>query len=142
MLKSLLLFGISVALCAAASAQLTFRWEQGNTHAYNSYRYKSIGFQNVVVQVADAPPLRYGVRKFAAFRIIVLNEDTKQRVELVRIGFPVTEAEEGGFQRRLSGRSSSRAANCSRKTLFFHGGTATKGSCCSMEPVEPGTRAL
>ena len=82
MLKSLLLFGIAVALCAEAFAQSTFRWERGNTYAYNSYRYKSIGFQNIVVQVADAPPMRYGVREFAAFRIIVLNEDKKRRVEL------------------------------------------------------------
>ena len=50
--KSLLLFGIAVALCAAAFAQSTFRWEQGNTYAYTGYRYKSIGFQNIVVQVA------------------------------------------------------------------------------------------
>ncbi len=82
MLKSLLLFGIAVALCAAAFAQLTFRSELGNTYTYNSYRYKSIGFQNIVVRVADAPPMRYGVREFAAFRIIVLNEDKKRRVEL------------------------------------------------------------
>jgi hypothetical protein len=82
MLKSLLLVGAAVALCAAAFAQLTFRWEQGNTYAYNSYRYKSIGFQNIVVQVADAPPLRYGARQFAAFSVIVLNEDKKRRVEL------------------------------------------------------------
>ncbi len=82
MLKSLLLFGIAVALCAAAFAQSTFRWEQGNTYTYTSYRYKSIGFQNIVVQVADAPPVRYGVRQFGAFRIIVLNEDKERRVEL------------------------------------------------------------
>ena len=82
MLKSLLLFGIAAPLCAVAFAQLTFRWEQGNTYAYNSYRYKSIGFQNMVVRVADAPPLRYGVREFAAFRVIVLNEDKQRRVEL------------------------------------------------------------
>jgi hypothetical protein len=82
MLKSLLLFGIAVALCEAAFAQLTIRWEQGNAYAFNSYRYKSIGFQNIVVQVADAPSLRYGMREFAAFHIIVLNEDKKRRVEL------------------------------------------------------------
>jgi hypothetical protein len=82
MLKSLLLFGIAVALCAAAFAQSTFRWEQPNTYAYNSYRYKSIGFQNIVVRVAEAPPLRYGARQFAAFRLIVLNEDKERRVEL------------------------------------------------------------
>jgi hypothetical protein len=82
MLKSLVLFGIAVALCAAAFAQSTFRWEQGNTYAYTSYRYKSIGFQNIVVRVADAPPVRYGARQFAAFPIIVMNEDKKQRVEL------------------------------------------------------------
>jgi|SRR5580698_2766346 hypothetical protein len=82
MLKPLLPFGIAVALCAAAFAQSTFRLEHGNTYAYNDYRYKSIGFQNIVVRVADAPPLRYGVRQFAAFRIIVLNEDKEQRVEL------------------------------------------------------------
>ena len=51
-------------------------------YAYKSYRYKSIGFQNLVVQVADAPPVRYGVRQFAALRIIVLNEDRVRRVEL------------------------------------------------------------
>jgi len=82
MLKFLLLFGIAVALCASVSAQSTFRWEHGNTNAYKSYRYKSIGFQNLVVQVADAPPVRYGVRQFAAFRIIVLNEDRVRRVAL------------------------------------------------------------
>jgi hypothetical protein len=82
MLKSLLLFGIAIALCAAAFAQSTFRWEQGSTYAFNSYRYKSIGFQNIVVQVADAPALRHGARQFAAFRIIVLNEDKKRCSEL------------------------------------------------------------
>jgi hypothetical protein len=82
MIKSFLLFGIMIALCAAAFAQSTFRWEQGNTYAYNSYRYKSIGFQNIVVRVAEAPPLRHGVQQFAAFRIIVLNEDKERRVEL------------------------------------------------------------
>lgn len=81
-LKSLLLFGIAVALCVGAFAQSTVRWEQANVYAYNSYRYKSIGFQNVVVQVADAPPVRYGVRQFAAFRIVVMNEDKERRVEL------------------------------------------------------------
>jgi hypothetical protein len=30
----------------------------------------------------DAPPVRYGARQFAAFRIIVLNEDNERRVEL------------------------------------------------------------
>jgi hypothetical protein len=82
MLKSLLLFGIAVAVCAAAFAQSTFRWEYGNPYAYNSYRYKSIGFQNIVVRVAEAPSLRYGARQFAAFRIIVLNEDKERRLEL------------------------------------------------------------
>lgn len=82
MLKSLLLFGFAVAPCAAAVAQSTFRWDLGNTRAYNSYRYKSIGFQNIVVRVADAPPVRYGARQFAAFGIIVLNEDKERRVEL------------------------------------------------------------
>ena len=82
MLKSLFHFGIVVALCAAAFAQSTFRWEHGHTYGSDSYRYKSIGFQNIVVQVADVPPLRYGARQFAAFRIIVLNEDKKRRVEL------------------------------------------------------------
>ena len=82
MLKFLLLFGLAVALCAPASAQATLRWEHGNTYAYKSYRYKSMGFQNLVVQVAEAPPVRYGVRQFAAFRIIVLNEDRVRRVEL------------------------------------------------------------
>jgi hypothetical protein len=82
MLKSLLLFGIATALSPAAFGQLTFGWEQRNPYAYNSYRYKSIGFQNIVVQVADAPPLNWGVREFSAFRIIVLNEDRKRRVEL------------------------------------------------------------
>lgn len=82
MLKSLLLFGVATGLCAVAFAQVTSRWEQGNIYAHNSYRYKSIGFQNLVVQVADVPPLRYGVREFAAFSIIVLNEDKKRRVEL------------------------------------------------------------
>ena len=82
MLKSLFLFGIVVALCAAAFAQSTFRWEHGHTYGSDSYRYKSIGFQNIVVRVADVPPLRYGARQFAAFRIIVLNEDKKRRVEL------------------------------------------------------------
>ena len=79
MLKFLLLFGLAAALCTSASAQSTVRWEQG---VYNSYRYKSIGFQNLVVQVADAPAVRYGARKFAAFRIIVLNEDRERRIEL------------------------------------------------------------
>ena len=83
MLKSLLLFGIAVALCAGVSAQSTFRWEQGNSYAYNGYRYKSIGFQNLVVQVADAPPVRYGMRRVAAFRIMVMNEDKVRRIELV-----------------------------------------------------------
>jgi hypothetical protein len=82
MLKSLLLFGIASALCASALAQSTFRWEPGNAYAYNSYRYKSIGFQNIVVRVAEALPVRYGVRQFAAFPIIVLNEDKERRVEL------------------------------------------------------------
>ena len=82
MLKFFLLFGITVALCASASAQSAFRWEHGNTYAYKSYRYKSIGFQNLVVQVADAPPVRYGVRQFAALRIMVLNKDRVRRVEL------------------------------------------------------------
>jgi hypothetical protein len=54
MLKSLLPVGIAVALCAAAFAQSTVRWEHANTFAYNSYRYKSIGFQNTVVRVAEA----------------------------------------------------------------------------------------
>src|ERR1700722_16220573 len=75
MLKSLLLFGCAVALCGAAFAQSTFRWEQGNTYSHNSYRYKSIGFQNIVVQLANAPSVFYGVRQFAAFRLIVLNQD-------------------------------------------------------------------
>ncbi len=98
MLKSLLLFGVATGLCAVAFAQVTSRWEQGNIYAHNSYRYKSIGFQNLVVQVADVPPLRYGVREFAAFSIIVLNEDKKRRVvNWIRIGFPVTVAAEGGF---------------------------------------------
>jgi hypothetical protein len=82
MLKSLLLFGIVVAAGAAEFAPSTFRWEHGNTCAYNNYRCKSIGFQNIVVRVAEAPPVRYGVRQFAAFRIIVLNEDKKRHVEL------------------------------------------------------------
>ena len=82
MLKFLLLFGIAVTLCVSVSAQSTFRWEHGNTYAYNSYRYKSIGFQNIVVRVAEAPPVGYGVRQFAAFSIIVLNEDKERRVEL------------------------------------------------------------
>jgi len=82
MLKSLLRLVIAVALCAAAFPQSTFRWEQGNTYTYNSYRYKSIGFQNIVVRVAEAPPVRYGARQFAAFRIVVLNEDKERRVEL------------------------------------------------------------
>lgn len=82
MLKSLLLFGIAVALCAGAFAQSTFRWAQGSTYAYNSYRYKSIGFQNIVVRVADAPSVLYGARQFTAFRLIVLNEDRERRVEL------------------------------------------------------------
>lgn len=82
MRRSLLLFGIAVALCAAAFAQLTVRWEKATTYSYSSYRYKSIGFQNIVVRVAEAPSLRYGVRQFAAFRIVVLNEDKKRRVEL------------------------------------------------------------
>jgi hypothetical protein len=82
MLKSVLLFGIAVALCAAAFAQSTFRWEQAKTYPYNSYRYKSIGFQNIVVRVAEALPVRYGVGQYAAFRIIVLNEDKERRLEL------------------------------------------------------------
>jgi hypothetical protein len=82
MLKSLLLFGIAVALCTTAFAQFTFRWQYGNPYAYNSYRYKSIGFQNMVVRVAEAPSVRYGGRQFAAFRIIVLNEDKERRLEL------------------------------------------------------------
>jgi hypothetical protein len=82
MLKSLLLFGIALALCAGAFAESTFRWEQGSTYAYNRYIYKSIGFQNIVVRVADAPPVRYGARQFAAFRLIVLNEDKERRIEL------------------------------------------------------------
>jgi hypothetical protein len=82
MLKFLLIFGIAVTLCVSVSAQSTFRWEHGNTYVYKSYRYKSIGFQNLVVQVADAPLVRYGVRQFAAFRIVVLNEDRVRRVEL------------------------------------------------------------
>ncbi len=81
MFKSLLLFGAAVALCVALPPS-TFRREQGNTYAYNSYRYKSIAFENVVVRVADTAPLRYGTRQFAAFRIIVLNEDKERRVEL------------------------------------------------------------
>jgi hypothetical protein len=82
MLKVLLLFPIAVALCASASGQSTFRWEHGNTYASKGYRYKSIRFQNLVVQVAGAPPVRYGVREFSAFRVIVLNEDRVRRVEL------------------------------------------------------------
>jgi hypothetical protein len=82
MLKSLLLFGVAAALCAAALPPSTFRWEQGNIYAYNSYRYKSIAFENIVVRVADTAPVRYGGRQFAAFRIIVLNEDKARRVEL------------------------------------------------------------
>jgi hypothetical protein len=82
MLKSLLLFSSAVALCGPALAQSTFRWGQGNTYAHNSYRYKSIGFQNTVVQLADAPSVFYGGRLFAAFRLIVLNEDKTRRVEL------------------------------------------------------------
>ena len=82
MLKSLLLFGIAVTSCAGASAQSTFGWGQGNSHAYNGYRYKSIGFQNLVVQVADSPPVRYGMRWVTAFRIIVINDDKVRRVEL------------------------------------------------------------
>ncbi len=73
---------IAVALCTPAIAPSTFRREQGNTYAHNSYRYKSIGFQNIVVRVAEAAPVRYGARRFAAFRIIVLNEDKERRVEL------------------------------------------------------------
>jgi hypothetical protein len=80
-LKFFLLFGIAVTLCASAAAQPTFHREPGNTDTYDSYRYKSIGFQNLVVQAADAPPVRYGVRQFAALRIMVLNEDTVRRVE-------------------------------------------------------------
>ena len=82
MLKVLLFFPIAVALCESAPAQSTFRWEHGNTYASKGYRYKSIGFQNLVVQVAYAPPVRYGVREFSAFRVIVLNEDRVRRVEL------------------------------------------------------------
>jgi hypothetical protein len=82
MRKSLLLFVIAVALCAGAFARSTLRWEQGNTYAYNIYSYKSIGFQNIVVRVAEERPVRYGVRQFAAFRMIVLNEDKERRVEL------------------------------------------------------------
>ena len=81
-MKFSLLLGTAVMLCASASAQSTFRWARGNPYAYESYRYKSIGFQNLVVQVADAPPLRYGVRQFAACRIIVLNENRVGRIEL------------------------------------------------------------
>ena len=81
MLKSLLFFGVAIALCVALPPS-TFRSERGNTYAYNSYRYKSIGFENVVVRVADTTPVRYGARQFAAFRIIVLNEDKARRVEL------------------------------------------------------------
>ena len=81
-LKFFLLLGIAVTLCASASAQSTFQREHGNTDTYKSYRYKSIGFQNLVVEVADAPPVRYGVRQFAALHIMVLNEDRVRRVEL------------------------------------------------------------
>jgi len=140
MLKSLLLFGIAVAPCAAAFAQSTFRWELGNTYAYTSYRYKSIRFQNIVVRVAEAPPVRFGVRQFTAFRIIVLNEDKKRRVELDsdRISCDC------GRRKRLSAVPFRKVILPSRQmfeeTLFSHG-PATKGSCYSMEPVEPGTRA-
>ena len=82
MLKSLLLFGIAVTLCAGASAQSTLGWGEGNSYAYNGYRYKSIGFENLVVQVADLPPMRYGMRWVTAFRIVVKNEDKVRRVEL------------------------------------------------------------
>jgi hypothetical protein len=82
MLKSLLLSVIALALCGAAFAPSTFRREQGNTYAYKSYTYKSIGFQNIVVRVAEAAPVRYGARQYSAFRIIVLNEDKERRVEL------------------------------------------------------------
>ena len=82
MLKSCLLVGIAVALCTPASAQSIFRWEHGNSYGYDGYRYKSIGFQNLVVRLAEAPSVRYGVRQFAAVRIIVLNEDRVHRVEL------------------------------------------------------------
>lgn len=81
MLKFFLQLGIAVAVFASASAQSTFRSEQ-NTSAYKSSSYKSIGFQNLVVQVADAPPVRYGVRQFASLRIVVLNKDRVNRVEL------------------------------------------------------------
>ena len=82
MLKFLVLFDIVVAPYASASAQSFFQPEQGTTHADNRYRYKLIGFQNLVVQVADAPPVRYGVRQFATLSIIVLNRDKQRRVEI------------------------------------------------------------
>ena len=126
MLKSLLLFGVAVALCVAALP--TFRSERGNTDAYNSYRYKSIGFENVVVRVAGTAPVRYGARQFAAFRIIVLNEDKARRVNWVLIGFPVTVAEERRCQpSAFYGKSSFRPAKSSWGALSIRG-PATQGS--------------
>jgi hypothetical protein len=85
MKRALLLFAVAVS-CVPASAQSTFRWEQGNAysdiHTYNGYRYKSIGFQNLVVQVADTSALRYGLRRFGAFLLVVVNEDKERRIEL------------------------------------------------------------
>lgn len=84
-MRASLLFAVAVS-CWPASAQSTFRWELGNaysdTYMNNGYRYKSIGFQNLVVQVADTSALRYGLRRFGAFLLIVVNEDKERRIEL------------------------------------------------------------
>lgn len=78
-------------LCVFASAafgQQAFRWQSGNAYSdtmtVHGYRYKSMGFNNVFVAVAEGKPLHYGFRKFASFLLLVSNEDKEKRLELER----------------------------------------------------------
>ena len=57
-------------------------WTVGEVMGYDPAGTQAGALTIGVVQVADAPPVRYGVRQLAAFRIIVLNEDRMRRVEL------------------------------------------------------------